>query len=317
MFKFKVNVTLVHNNFPLLWYPQVETLFQDLGSDLGVHGYRLSSRLSKPVDFGSLGIHRIPAEFSVLSSRKNSISISGSLDDEVVLSRRLIHNCCPYLEDVLTLIESLGRAWKLGLVAGGNGTILRAGQSPRAVGATGISPRSRRVIKPYPLKPIRVMPSLPEQHRRGESPGENTGLRRGSTQTESARLRLVEAFFHSLPDELQVTADFVVRRAVQNACEEVLTVVVRPAVSAAVSRLQVAFDEIDRVGQASAAQSSLVMESSGGVSSTRGEGRRVDQVMAALGRNLKSRAMSLAGKRGNAVATATTLSLVPQSISLR
>lgn len=301
----------------MLWYPQVESLFQDLGSDLGVHGYRLSSQLSKPVDFGSLGIHRVPTEFSVLSARKKSTSKSGSLDDEVVLSRRLIHNCCPYLEDVLTLTESLGRAWKLGLAAGGNTTFFRAGQSPRTIGATGISPRSKRVIKPHPLKPIRVMPSLPEQHGRGESPVDITGTRRGSTHTESARLRLVEAFFHSLPDELQVTADFVVRRAVQNACEEVLAVVVRPAVSAAVSGLHVAFDGIDRVGQASPAQSSLVVGASGGLSSTRGEGQCIDQVMAALGQSLKSRAMSLAGKKGNAVATTTTLSLVPQSISLR
>lgn len=282
-----------------------------------MHGYRLSSLLSKPVEFGSLGTHRTHAEISIFSARINSIPKSGSLDDEVVLSRRLIRNCCPYLEDVLTLIRSLGRAWKLGLAAGGNSTPFRAGPSPRTVGATGISPRSRRVIKPHPLKPIRVMPSLPEQHRRGESSGENAGTCRGSVDTESARLRLVEAFFHSLPDELQVTADFVVRRAVQNACEEVLATVIRPAVSAAVSRLHVGFNQMDRVDHASPAPSTLVVSSSGGVSSTRGDGQRVDQVIAALGRSLESRARSLAGKRGNAVATATTLSLVPQSISLR
>lgn len=275
-----------------------------------MHGYRLSSPSSKPADFGSLRTHRVPAEVSILSARIYSIPKSGSLDDGVVLSRRLIHNCFPYLEDVLTLIRSLGRAWKLGLVSGGNSILCRAGQSPRTVGATGISPRSRRVIKPHPLKPIRVMPILPEQHRRGEGPGENTETGRGSANTDSTRLRLVEAFFHSLPDELQVIADFVVRRAVQNACEEVLTAVIRPAVSAAVSRLHVAFDQIDRVDHPPPAPKSVVMGSSGG------EGR-VDHVMAALGRSLKPRARSLAGKRGNAVATATALSLVPQSFSLR
>lgn len=229
---------------------------------------------------------------------------SGSLDDEVVLSRRFIQNCCPYLEDVLTLIRSLDRAWEQGLVAGGNSTPFRMGHSPRVVGASGTSPRSRRVIKPHSMKPIRVLPSLPEQHQRGGSLGEIDGTGRGGVQTESARLRLVEAFFHSLPDELQVTADFVVRRAVQNACEEVLTAVIRPAVAAAISRLDAAFSQ----------------EYSGGVRGIDGEGLlrgRVDRVMAVLGKNLIPKARSLAGERGHAVATTTTMSLAPLSLSRR
>lgn len=283
---------------------QVETLFQDLGSDLGVHGYRLSLP-SKVIDFVAVD-NRIPAQIPALSARMSSNAKSGSLDHEVVLSRRLIQNCCPYLEDVLTLIKSLGRGWEQGLVAGGNGTPFRVGHSPRVVGASGASPRGRRVIKPHPMKPIRVLPSLPEQHQRGESSGKTVtvGTGRGSVQTESARLRLVEAFFHSLPDELQITADFAVRRAVQNACEEVLAAVIRPAVAAAISRLDVAFGH----------------EYSGEVTGNGGEGlirKRVDHVMAALGKNLISKARSFAGERGHAVATATTLSLAPHSLSLR
>lgn len=290
----------------LLRILQVECLFQDLGSDLGVHGYRLSSSPSKAVDLVAVDDDRIPAQVSALSASMNSNAKSGSLDDAVVMSRRLIQNCCPYLEDVLTLIRSLGRAWEQGLVAGGNGTPFRVGHSPRVVGASGTSPRSRRVIRPHPI-PISVLPSLPEQHQRGESSSENVGTGRASIQTESARVRLVEAFFHSLPDELQVTADFAVRRAVQSSCEDVLAAVIRPAVAAAISQL----DVVDVV---------FGHENSGEVRGTGGEGlvrQRVDHVMAILGKNLVSKARSLAGERGHAVATATTLSLAPRSLSLR
>lgn len=274
-------------------------MFQDLGSDLGVHGYRLSSLPSKVVDFVAVGDNRTPAQVSALSARMNSNANSGSLDHEVVLSRRLIQNCCPYLEDVLTLITSLGRGWEQGLVAGGTGTPFRVGHSPRFVGAPGTSPRIKKVIKPHPMKPIIVLPSLPEQ-----SSGETVGTRRESVQSESARLRLVETFFHSLPDELQITADFAVRRAVQNACEEVLAAVIRPAAAAAVSRFDVEYGH----------------EYSSEVRGTGGEGlvrQRVDHVMAAMGKSLISRARSRAGERGHAVATATTLSLAPHSLSLR
>lgn len=269
-----------------------------------MHGYRLSCLPSKAVDFAATDDDRIPAQASALSARMSSNAESGSLDHEVVLSRRLIQNCCPYLEDVLTLIKSLGRGWEQGFVAGGNGTPFRAGHSPRVIGASGTSPRSRRVIKPHPMKPMRVLPSLAEQHQRGESSGETLRTGRGGVQSESARLRLVEAFFHSLPDELQVTADFAVKRAVQNACEEVLAAVIRPAAAAIISRLDMPFGH----------------EHTGKVRGTGGEGfvrHRVDHVMAVLGKSLMSKASSLAGERGHAVATAATLSLAPHSLSLR
>eukprot|EP00903_Cladosiphon_okamuranus_P015730 g14518.t2 len=41
---------------------EVESLFQDLGSDLGVHGYRLSSSRSKAVDFVAVEDGRMPAQ---------------------------------------------------------------------------------------------------------------------------------------------------------------------------------------------------------------------------------------------------------------
>ena len=298
----------------------MESLFQDLGSDLGVQGYRLSCSSSTAVDVVSSGKHGIAAQVPAHTARTRSKPASGSLDDDVVLSRRFIQNCCPYLEDVLTLIRSLGRAWELGLVAGGNGTPFRAVQSPRVVGVSGVSPRSRRVIKPHSLKPIRVLPSLPEQHQRGDIPGENAGTGRGSAHAETARLRLVEAFFHSLPDDLQLTADFVARRAVQNSCEEVLVEVIRPAVVAAVSRLDAVFTQIGSVDPAPPASSRVTLKSSGGMTGTSSEGlirQRIDQVMATVGEKFQSEARALAGKRGNAIATAATLSLAPLSLSLR
>lgn len=279
-----------------------------------MQGYRTA------VDVVSSAEHGVPAQVTALSARTRSKPTPGSLDHEVVLSRRLIQNCCPYLEDVLALIRSLGRAWKLGLVAGGNGPPFRLGQSPRVVGLSGMSPRSRRVIKPHSLKPIRVLPSLPEQHQRGDSSSVNIGTGRGDAHAENARLRLVEAFFHSLPDELQVTADFVARRSVQNACEDVLAEVIRPAVVAAVSRLDTACTQVGSVDQASPASSSLMTQFSRGTTNTHGEGlirKRVDQVMVAMGKTLQFEAMALAGKRGKAIATATTLSLAPLSLSLR
>ncbi|CAM9308474.1 unnamed protein product [Hapterophycus canaliculatus] len=298
---------------------QVESLFQDLGSDLGVHGYRLSSLASKSVvDFGS------PRKRGVICSGREFDAAHGSLDAEVVLTRRLIQNCCPYLEDVLTLIRSLGRAWKLGTVAGASGTPFRAGQSPRLIGASGISPRSRRVIKPHPLKPLRVLPSLAEQVQRGESSGEKAGTARGSAHTESTRLRLVEAFFHHSPGELQGIADFVVRYAVQNACEEVLADVIRPAIAAAVSRIQLALKKLGRMDHPPMAPGSVFRISSTALATPGREGvtrRSVDQLVAwttaELGKNRHIEARSLAGKRGKAAAVSTTLALVPHSLSSR
>ncbi|CAM9099606.1 unnamed protein product [Ectocarpus sp. 6 AP-2014] len=300
---------------------EVESLFQDLGSDLGVHGYRLfPPETTTVIDFGAP--RDCGNQYTKLRDKQYATlglkSAPGSLDGEVVLSRRLIQHCCPYLEDVLTLTRNLGRVWKQGFVVGGNTTPLRAGQSPRTFGVSGTSPRSRRVIKPHPLKPIRALPSLPEQIHRGRS-DENAGTVRESAHTESARLRLVEAFFHSLPGELQASADFVVSRAVQNACEEVLVSVVRPAVAAVVRRLPVAaFNQTDRLDYERPASNTLM-----GASNEAGEGlirQYLDQQLAwttaALGEGLASNARALAGNRGNAIAKATTLALVPRSLSL-
>ncbi|CAB1106654.1 unnamed protein product [Ectocarpus sp. CCAP 1310/34] len=293
---------------------EVESLFQDLGSDLGVHGYRLfPPETTTVIDFDAP--RNCGNQYTKLRDKQYAKlglkPAPGSLDGEVVLSRRLIQHCCPYLEDVLTLTRNLGRGWKQGFVVGGNTTPLRAGQSPRTFGVSGISPRSRRVIKPHSLKPIRALSSLPEQIHRGRS-DENAGTARENAHTESARLRLVEAFFHSLPGELQASADFVVSRSVQNACEEVLVSVVRPAVAGAVRRLQVAINQTDRLDYERPA------------SNVAGEGLirqhldlQIAWTTAVLGEGLASNARALAGKRGNAIAKATTLALVPRSLSLR
>lgn len=322
----------------LMLSSQIETLFQDLGSDLCVQRYRLSlmSGIPNACFFlgspGMLGPRQPRDDGSQLLpnfARQASKHKSGSLDAEVVLSRRLVQNCCPYLEDVLTLIGSLDRAWKLGVSYGGDGTPLRANRSPRGIGVTGVSPRGRRVIKPHQLRALPVLPSVPELQR-GDSQGKNTGTEQGNSHTESARLRLVDTFFHSLPDELQVTADFVVRRAVQNACEETLAVVVKPAVAATISRLQASLEEIDKTGDSSPghrrfAQSTLSTDGSaeGNRLSTQNKKRdtRLERwiawTTAALQEYVGSNARLFAGRKGYAIATTATLSLVSHSLPLR
>lgn len=316
---------------------QVETLFQDLGCDLGAHGYRSSSLagvLSLCGEAGAVQAHRAGFQSPTFFEGRNSTPTPGSLDAEVVLSRRLIQNCCPYLEDVLTLIGSLNRAWALGLAHGGDGTQLRASRSPRVVGATGVSPRSRRVIKPHPLRPLPALPSVPEQSRRGDDVDRETETGKPSAQTESTRLRLVEAFFHSLPDELQTTADFVVRRAVHNACEEILSAVVRPAVTAAISRhsrLQASSMHSDSFANSLPASHSIaqitlsVTDRAGDAKPSRQNSnvprtRLEEQIIwtaAELEQSVGSKARLLAGRKGCSMAQTTTLSLVPQSLPLR
>ncbi|CAN0104280.1 unnamed protein product [Scytosiphon promiscuus] len=293
---------------------EVESLFQDLGSDLGVHGYRFSSLASESViDFDS------PGQTGKGAFAEPPKIWSGSLDEEVLLTRRFIQNCCPYLEDVLTLIRSLGRAWKLGTIAGGCGTPFRGVQSPRLIGASGMSPR-RRVIKPHPLKSMRVLPSLHEHLQRAESAGEEAGTGRGIMHMESTRLRLVEAFFHHLPGELQGIADFVVRHAVQNACEEVSTEVIRPAI-AAVGCLHLASNKMDKilhVAPAAGSMASASVASLGrGVLTRHKVDALVARTTAALDSNLESEARRLAGNRGKAVAVTTAMALVPHSLSMR
>ena len=308
---------------------QIETLFQDLGSDLGVHGYRLLSVASTPTSFGFLGQGNALGstqqqsggdQKSTFSTRAFSKPECGSLDAEVVLSRRLIQNCCPYLEDVLTLIGSLGRAWKL-RSSTGDGTLLRSTRSPRAVGATGASPRSRRVIKPHPLRPLLVLPSLLEHHQRVKGFSDDTGTEPGNAQTENARLRLVEAFFHSLPGELQVSADFVVRRAVQNACEEVLAAVIKPAVATVIGRLVVSLKEDDKTVLAPNLGSLTGGPFRGSLGVPNISRQRMDQRIAwaisSVEGSVGSKARSLAGRIAHAIAKATTLSLVPHSLPLR
>lgn len=296
-----------------------------------MHGYRLFSTASTPTPFGflrqgnALGSTQQQCggdQKSTFSTRAFSKPESGSLDAEVVLSRRLIQNCCPYLEDVLTLIGSLGRAWKL-RSSNGDGTLVRSTRSPRAVGGTGVSPRSRRVIKPHPLRPLLVLPSLLEHHQRVKDLSDDTETGPGNVQTENARLRLVEAFFHSLPGELQVSADFVVRRAVQNACEEVLAAMIKPAVATVIGRLVFYLKEDDKTDRApklaSLTGSAFPVGSSRGVHniSRQRMDQRIAWAISSVEQSVGFKARSLAGRKAHAIAKATTLSLVPHSLPLR
>lgn len=333
-----LNISTLPKPLIPLFSLQVEALFQDLGFDLGVMGYRLSSALNTSTALNSLGAcgssdsrlyqtsgSRQPP-FSTLKASKPKTS----LDVEVILSRRLIQNCCTYLEDVLTLIESLDRAWKLESVDGRDGTPFRANRSPRIIGAVGAN-RGKRIIKPHSLRPLPVLPSVPEQHQRSENRFKTADKAQGSIQKESARLRLVEAFFHPLPDELQVTADFVVMRAVQNACEEVLTAVVRPAVTVTISRLEGPSNQGNLTSYSSpacmwpAANTLPIGSSTAGTGTSRQNPNRpkirheqeIAWVTATLQQVVGAKARSLAGRKGLTIAKTTTLSLVSHALPLR
>ena len=296
-----------------------------------MHGYRLISVASTPTSFGflrqgnTLGSTQQESggdQKSKSSTRTLSKPEPGSLDAEVVLSRRLIQNCCPYLEDVLTLIGSLGRAWEIRL-SNGDGALVRSTRSPRGIAATGASPRSKRVIKPHPLRPLLVLPSLLEHHQRVKGLSNDTGTGPGNVQTENARLRLVEAFFHSLPGELQVSADFVVRRAVQNACEEVLAAVIKPAVATVICGLVLSLKEDDKAGLApklaglTGKAFPLGSGRGGHTISRQRMDQRVAWAISSVEESVGSKARSLAGRKAHAIAKATTLSLVPHSLPLR
>lgn len=329
---------------------QIETLFQDLGHDLGAPEYLTSScqhRASgafNPLEvFGSVGSPNCEIWSSSLQrsctsgsqhlqifAETNRKPIMGSLDADIVLSRRLIQNCYPFLEDVLTLIANLDRTWRLGVAHGGESTPFKANRSPRLVRGTGTSPRSKRVIKPHPLRPLPVLPSVAENHERSSMLSAQMGKEQRGTQIDSARVRLVESFFHSQPGELQSTADFVVRRAVHNACEEALATVVRPAVIAVVSQLELSSAKSDGSYVFSFAQDNVVMKSSskdstdgGNLSGRRGiqprtrREQRVAWTTAAVQQIVGCKAKVFAGKQGHRLARGSTLSLVPQSLPFR
>lgn len=251
---------------------------------------------------------------------------SVGLDYDVVLSRRLIQNCCPFLEDVLTLIGSLNnRTWKMGLTHDSEFPLFRQSRPPHGLGCSGVSPR-KRVIKPHPLRPLPAMPSVPEHQRTSSHPGNE----HGRDHIDSARVRLVEAFFHSQPGELQTTADFVVRRAVHNACEEVLTAVVRPAVAAVIRQMYIASTKIDGPNISTSAHGKIMSEiestekatADGAMGTTRSRSRnrlekRTTWTTEALHDSVGLRAKFLAGRRSHLLAKSSTLALIPHSLPRR
>lgn len=274
---------------------QVENIFQDLGFDLGVQGFRLCSPLNNAGSCETqASTSTLPrrCSFQMLSKSRNAPPEPGSLDSQVVLTRRLIHNCCPFLEELLTLIENLDRAWKQGL-AHGEGAPLRVNSSMRTRSGTGISPRSRRTIKPHMLKPIPVLPSVPEHQK-------DYGGKSAVVVTEGIRLRLVETFFHSLPDEVQATADFVVRCAVHNACEETLATVVTPALATNIKLREYSGQEKLSTGFKS--ELNDLSE---------------HNTIAAVEKTVGPKARFIAGRKGYDIASANTLALVPQSLPIR
>lgn len=327
---------------------QIETLFQDLGHDLGAHDYLTSSSkrsasagaFNTQEAFGSARRPKCDSSPSVqqnYDTRGSQLHLfdearpqptMGSLDSDVVLSRRLIQNCYPFLEDVLTLIGNLDRTWRLGLAHSGESTPFGATRSPRLV--AGVSPRSRRIIKPHPLRPLPIMPSVPENNDRPTMMSTQMEKEQRGPQTDSARVRLVESFFHSQPSELQATADFVVRRAVHNSCEDTLATVVRPAVAAIISQLELASRNSDEPRRSSSVHHAIQMYplSRDGPDGSSLPGQRKRQPMtrfeqrsawttAALQQSVGCKARAIAGKRAHILARESTLSLVPQSLPLR
>lgn len=330
-------------------WSQIETLFQELGHDLGAHDYLTSSSkrsasagaFNTQEAFGSARHAQSDTSYSLLQTCDTSGSqqqglfaeggpqpTMGSLDSDVVLSRRLIQNCYPFLEDVLTLIGNLDRTWRLGLAHSGESTPFGATRSPRLV--AGVSPRSKRIIKPHPLRPLPTMPSVPENRDRPGIMSTQVEKQHRGPQTDSARVRLVESFFHSQPSELQTTADFVVRRAVHNSCEDTLATLVRPAVAAIISQLELASRDIDEPGRSSAVHHAIKMYplSRDGPDGSSLPGQQERQPMtrleqraawttAALEQSVGCKAKAMAGKRAHVLARESTSSLAPQSLPLR
>lgn len=308
-----------------------------------MHGFRASLHAKVPVAFGttasSMPVVRSPKSACGIASnlddtwpsfgsagKAGSERKCGSLDSDVVLSRRLIQNCCPYLEDVLALIGTLDRTWNLGLGHGSEPSASRVNRSPHIPRGTGVSPRSRRIIKPHPLRPLPTMPSVPErQSTNGTSA--HTGNDETSLDVDCARLRLVEAFFHTQPSELQITADFVVRRAVQNSCEDVLSDVIRPALASSIHRSHEITTKTTNEGSPTncrgESSSSLVSGMGGIVSkdhmslSTTTFEECVTWTKWAFERTVGFKARSLAGETSRRLAEICTLSLVPQCLPPR
>lgn len=330
--------TYLRTCFTALYAPQVEALFQDLGSDLGVHAYRFSLAAKAqvaPNPTRACGVLRWRLEQNVLSepsvllpARESTISKRGSLDAEVVLSRRLLQCCCPYLEDVLTVTGSLSKTWKPTSVDGGNGTPVQPRRLQRAAG-TGMSPRCKRVIKPHSLKPLHALSRAAEQNHRGQELAKDTGSAK-EDHMETVRLRLVEAFFHCSPDELQTTADFVVKRTVKNACEEVMDVIVRPAIDLCIKKLPSYIRQAKHVGYSLSSRASSGDIPIEETKSDKDGMRRPDELSetahfehcmawtrAELERQTATKARSFAGSMSHNIARATTLSLVPQTLPLR
>lgn len=317
---------------------QIETLFKDLGPDLGVLGYRVSSGTGYAgtgcADMETERIKPVTVPLTPKLWDGSSLSLgqlkeerlepkAGSLDIEVVLRRRLIQHCFPCLEDVLTLLVSFQRTWKLGVEQGNEPHAPRGTRSPHIIRSGGVSPRSRRVIKPHPLRSLPPMPSVLERRQGSE------GLQlheTGISSADGARLRLVEAFFHAQPTELQTTADFVVRRAVQNACEEAQSGVNGPPDLASFSKLLVTTGgtglhptHSDGVTSAPSFDDSSqeVFRTRDMHSSEPRLRKRSIHVKTELERKIRSKARLDAGRTSRCLAEACTLAMVPRSLPFR
>lgn len=175
------------------------------------------------------------------------------------------------------------------------------------------------------------MPSVPElQHPHVISLSPKAEKEQGSAQADSVRLRLVEAFFHSQPHDLQATADFVVRRAVHNACEEILAVVVRPAAAIAVSQLWAVSKPNANLSASISIRDGVVTRdtSTGDIDGDKLWGeftvvprsrleQRVVWATAALKQRVGSKSRFLAGRKSHLLAHGSILSLAPQSLAPR
>lgn len=323
-----------------LW--QIETLFKDLGPDLGVLGYRVSSRSRlqdvlgtryasmETVRFEPVTVPLAPKlwDGSSLSMGQLKEEIlepkDGSLDFEVILRRRLIQHCFPCLEDVFTLLVSFQRTWKPGVGQSNEPHAPRGTRSPHVIRNGGVSPRSRRVIKPHPLRSLPPMPSVLERRQGSE------GLQlheEGTSSADGARLRLVEAFFHAQPTELQTTADFVVRRAVQNACEEaqsrmmgppdLASFSILPATTRATGLHPTHSDGVTRAPPSFDDSSQEVCRARDMNSSELRLKKRSMHVKTELERKIRSKARLDAGRTSRRLAEACTLAMVPRSLPFR
>ncbi|CAM9745933.1 unnamed protein product [Discosporangium mesarthrocarpum] len=153
----------------------------------------------------------------------------------------------------------------------------------------------------------RVEEGLGEREGLGGRRASGGGAAKGQRRFRS---RLVEAFFHAHPEELRAVAEFVVGRAVSNACTKALSTVVRPAIAAALREAR------------QGCHAELTGDRPGGLVRWQGQGQLHAESAAVLveqqvQRVLGTRAQEVAGVAAKEGAESAMLYLAPEELPAR